>query len=78
MTTPAAASAAAPDVARVGSFAGPSVAFGVPLQIVHPKDNRFPLFDPEIEALDISLEEKAKLQAEIENLSATLIVSRDT
>ena len=64
-------------MARVGSFAGPVQAFGVPLAVVHPLDNKFPMFDPEIEALDLSLEEKAKLQAELENLSGALIVARD-
>ena len=62
---------------RIGSFAGPSVGFGLPLQIVHPKDNVFPLFDPEIEALDISIEEKWKLQMEAEQLAGALIVARD-
>lgn len=65
-------------MARIGSFAGPAVGFGLPLQIVHPIDNIVPLFDPEIEALDISVEEKAKLQAEAENLTGALIVGRDT
>lgn len=63
---------------RVGSFAGPTEAFGLPLQLVHPPDNKFPRFDPEIEALNISDEEKAKLQAEAEALFGALVVGRDT
>lgn len=62
---------------RVGSFAGPSEAFGVPLQIVHPIDSKFYRFDPEIEAMDISDEEKAKLQAEADALFGALVVGRD-
>lgn len=65
-------------MARAGSFAGPSVAFGLPLQIVHPLDNKFPMFDPEIDALDIPIEEKAKLQMEAEQLTGALVVGRDS
>ena len=65
-------------MARVGSFAGPAVAFGLPLQVVHPIDNKFPMFDPEIDALNISIEEKQKLQIEAEQLAGALIVGRDT
>lgn len=64
-------------VARTGAFVGPSQAFGVPLEIAHPSDNRFPQFEPEIEALNISLAEKAKLQEEAEALTGALIVGRD-
>ena len=63
---------------RIGSFAGPTVGFGLPLQIVHPIDNKFPMFEPEIEALNISVEEKQKLQIEAEQLTGALIVSRDS
>ena len=62
---------------RIGSFAGPAVGFGLPLQIVHPIDNKFPMFEPEIEALNISVEEKWKLQMEAEQLTGALIVARD-
>ncbi len=64
-------------MARIGSFSGPPQSFGIPLAVVHPRDNKFPMFDPEIEALDISIVEKAKLQAEVENLAGALIVGRD-
>jgi hypothetical protein len=63
---------------RIGSFAGPSVGFGLPLQVVHPIDNKFPMFDPEIDALDIPIEEKWKLQMEAEQLTGALVVGRDT
>lgn len=74
---PATTTAAASPVARIGSFAGPTVSFGLPLQTVHPRDNAFPMFEPEIDRLDISLEEKAKLQREAENLTGVLVVGRD-
>ena len=63
---------------RIGSFAGPTAGFGLPLQVVHPIDNKFPMFDPEIDALNISLAEKQKLQMEAEQLTGALIVGRDT
>ena len=67
-------------MARIGSFAGPEVAYyGAPLETVHPANNKFPLFDPEIEGLTgLSLAEKAKMQAELDELAAALIVIRDT
>lgn len=65
-------------MARIGSFSGPTQGFGLPLQVVHPIDSKFPLFDPEIDALNIPLEEKQKLQLEAEALTGALIVGRDT
>ena len=65
-------------MARVGSFGGPTFQFGEPLEIVHPQDNRFPQFDPEIEGLaGATLEERARLQAELDALYAVLISGRD-
>lgn len=64
---------------RVGSFSGPTFAFGVPLQTVHPIDNKFPQFDPEVEALSsLTPEQKAKLQEEIENVFGAIVAGRDT
>lgn len=65
-------------MARAGSFSGPTFQFGAPLEIVHPPDNQFPLYDPEIEGLaGATPEERAKLQAELDALFAVLVTARD-
>lgn len=52
--------------------------FGAPLEIVHPQDNRFPVYDPEIEGLaGATPEERVKLQAELDALFAVLVTARD-
>ena len=65
-------------MARSGSFIGPSEYYGAPLSIVHPQDNAFPRFDPDIEALSgVSDEKKAELQAQLDNLYGALVLGRD-
>lgn len=65
-------------MARVGSFSGPNFAFGVPLSLAHPSDNKFPRFDPAIEAeAGLTDSERQDLQDQADELAATLILSRD-
>lgn len=65
-------------MARIGSFAPSTFIVGAPLQVVHPSDNRVPQFDPEIEALTgLTDAERVKLQAQADELAATLTLARD-
>ena len=65
-------------MARVGSFSPPQFAPGAPLSIIHPVDNKVPVFDPEIEKLQgLTDEERVKLQDQIDQLTATLELARD-
>jgi hypothetical protein len=68
-------------VARVGSFLGPTQAYGAPLSVVHPSDNDFTkskyhpsLLDPK---LKLTQEELDEIQKEILELLRTLQVGRD-
>lgn len=65
-------------MARVGSFAGPNFYVGAPLSVVHPPDNQFPQFDQEILAQEgLTPEEMREIQQEVDEITATLILSRD-
>ena len=65
-------------MARVGSFSPSTFIVGAPLQVVHPSDNAFPEFDPEIEALKgLSDKDRIDLQDQIDELAGTLITGRD-
>ncbi len=64
-------------MARIGSFAPSTFAAGSPLNVIHPIDNVIPIFDPEIDALDLTDAEKFKLQQQADELSATLTLARD-
>lgn len=65
-------------MARRGSFIGPSEFYGAPLAVVSPLDGSFPQFDPEIEALSgVSDEKKRELQAQLDELYATLLLGRE-
>jgi hypothetical protein len=65
-------------MARIGSFAGPSFAYGDPLSIIQPPDNKFPQFDPELAMTgDLTDLQRHELQSKVDELTATLILSRD-
>lgn len=68
-------------MARIGSFAGPSVPFGSFVGVVHPVDNNVlaskyhqALLDPNLQLTEA---QRAELQAEIDELLALLKVARD-
>ena len=65
-------------MARFGSFSSPTFAFGTPVGIVKPLDNKIPQFDPELEsAKDLTDAQRKALQSEVQGLAATLILARD-
>jgi hypothetical protein len=65
-------------VARVGDFFGAAEKFGFPLSVVHPTDNKFPQFDPQLDAQKgLSDKQKRELQDQINELFAVLQASRD-
>lgn len=65
-------------MARVGSFSPSTFIVGAPLQVIHPSDNKVPIFDPEIEALKgLSDKDRLDLQAQVDELSATLTLARE-
>lgn len=65
-------------MARVGEFFGAQTRFGDPLSVVHPRDNRFPKYDPELlAAKDLTQKQRRELQRQIDELYAALVASRD-
>lgn len=65
-------------MARVGSFSPSQYVVGAPLNVIHPIDNHFPQFAPEIEEMTgLSDEEKQKLQDQLDELNAALELARD-
>lgn len=65
-------------MARVGSFSAGVFRYGEVLSIAHPSDNVVPQFDPEILAeTGLTEDEQYDLQAQIDELTATLKLSRD-
>lgn len=65
-------------MARSGSFAGSTFSYGEPLSVVHPPDNKFPSFDPEILAeKGLSEQQRLDLQQQLDELSAVLTLARD-
>jgi hypothetical protein len=66
--------------ARIGSFTGPTFAYGQPLSVVHPPDNDFTTaqFFPElIGEGGMTEDERAELQREYEELLAAITIGRD-
>lgn len=62
-------------MARRGSFTAPTEHFGAPLALVHPIDNKFPKYDPEVDALEgLTDEQKRKIQQKIDELFGALVL----
>lgn len=68
-------------MARMGSFAGPSEQYGMPLSFVHPADNDFAkarfnpiLLDPRWKLTD---EQRQELQDDVDKLTDTLRLGRE-
>jgi len=61
-------------MARVGSFSGPSVSFGLPGNVLHPADNVFPapLTDPDEIYKGLTDKQREDLQRQIDALRAML------
>lgn len=64
-------------MARVGNFSGPNFVFGAPLSIIHPKDNKFPLYEAALDRTHLTDEQKRELQDEIEELTGALILQQE-
>jgi hypothetical protein len=68
-------------MARRGSFSGSGLPqYGTPLSVVHPFDNKMPpQFDPALDdpTLKLTDQQKADLQAQIDDLYHTLQGQRD-
>jgi len=65
-------------MARSGAFSQPAFVFGAPISVIKPPDNRFPKYDPAIEAMKgVSEKDKRDLQQQIDELAATLGLARD-
>lgn len=65
-------------MARSGSFTGSTFSYGEPLSVVAPPDNKFPSFDQEILAeKGLTEQQQYDLQAQIDDLTATLKLARD-
>jgi hypothetical protein len=66
--------------ARIGSFSGPTFAYGQPLSIVHPPDNSFlaaQYFPDILNEPGLTQQERDELQREYEDLFAALMLGRD-
>jgi len=66
-------------MARRGSFTGSTFPYGQPLSYVHPIDNKMPsVFDPALNdpSLKLTKEQKAQLDAQIDDLYQTLRAKR--
>lgn len=65
-------------MARVGEFFSGITRFGDPLSVVHPIDNEFPKYDPELLAEQgLTERQRQRLQEQIDELYAVLVASRD-
>ena len=66
--------------ARIGSFTGPSFAYGQPLSVVHPPDNDFTTalyFKELLDEPGLTEAERNALQREYDELLAALSLGRD-
>lgn len=65
-------------MARIGEFFSGITRFGDPLSVVHPPDNQFPKFDPELLNMEgLTERQRRELQDQIDELFAALLASRD-
>jgi hypothetical protein len=64
-------------MARSGSFSAPSFQLGAPISFVKPPDNVIPLYDPALVKLSATPAQKDDLQAEVDELAASLTLARD-
>lgn len=62
---------------RMGTFASPDFQFGIPVAVAKPRDNKMPIWDSALLALNLNNQDLADLQSRIADLYATLRGSRD-
>lgn len=62
---------------RMGTFASPDFQFGIPVAVAKPRNNRMPLWDSSLLALNLNNEDLADLQARVNDVYATLRGERD-
>jgi hypothetical protein len=61
----------------MGTFASPDFQFGIPVAVAKPRDNKMPIWDSALLALNLNNQDLADLQSRIADLYATLRGSRD-
>lgn len=62
---------------RMGTFASPDFQFGIPVAVAKPRNNRMPLWDSALLALNLSNEDLADLQSRVNDVYLTLQGQRD-
>lgn len=62
---------------RMGTFSNPDFIFGTPVAVAKPKDNKMPLWDSALLALNLNNEDLADLQARVNDVYLTLRGERD-
>ena len=62
---------------RMGSFASPDFQFGIPVAVAKPRDNKMPIWDSALLALNLNNQDLADLQSRVQDLYATLRGERD-
>ena len=62
---------------RIGSFPSSDFQFGIPANVAKPKNNKYPLFDSELLALNLSNQDLQDLQSRVQSLYETLRGARD-
>lgn len=62
---------------RMGTFASPDYQFGIPVAVAKPKDNKMPLWDSSLLALNLSNEDLSDLQTRVNEVYQSLRAERD-
>lgn len=62
---------------RMGQFAAQDFQFGIPVAVAKPKDNKMPIWDSALLALNLNNQDLADLQSRVQDLYATLRGERD-
>lgn len=62
---------------RMGTFSTPDFQFGIPVAVAKPRNNKMPVWDSALLALNLSNEDLADLQSRVADVYATLRGERD-
>jgi hypothetical protein len=61
----------------MGTFSSPDFQFGVPVAVAKPRDNRMPIWDSALLALNLKNQDLADLQSRVTDVYNTLKAQRD-
>jgi hypothetical protein len=61
----------------MGAFSSPDFEFGIPVAVAKPADNRLPIWDSALLALNLNNQDLADLQSRVQDVYATLRGERD-